>query len=1465
MTDCLNLVITSMILIVISMILLTLSMDKNNQYYYCLSQVWWMPIVLSGVMATSLLIATATDTSSRKVITGGLGPAALVSAIGSGVVKRLFPDKEESTEGGADYDPSIPVALKMRGNRGQDGVDEKAFNELPDAYIERIYYQMTTNKDYKEIIPFVTETLLDAKLTADMNRRMNILDLQREELDFPAVPTRSLGEVQELDFPAVPTRSLGEVPVLIKNGGGDPQLTIDDMRKIILHAANQLMKDYPDDDPGEVSGGNRNPLQANIYENDNDSRRAIYQITINGVTNMIKITLASENSKKGIELNGYDIENEIYKELSDSESIHIKNNMVSYINSGYTRKPAKTKYMIIKLNDQHKIRIHPSSWIYSTKHAKSRTIPQERQGYIRWLVTKYDRGYRSYDSALGDANVSDDLIRVLFKRIMWTVYAANKFHNFTHADLHGGNVLVNTSTGNIKLFDFDFSSINISTNSTSKHKGKIIQSNKQNGLAIKSCSLLDKDVGYLYDFIRLFLYTNAYKLNLNISTDNNYVAIKTNLLRYSRMTPKVGMAYGAQFCEWIAACQVPPDRKNIKKSKYIRDTIVMALFENNMNVRKNINNNNKEFIINKDNNFNNNLAYAANQKKERITKHKLINPKLINLNNQYRYEKHIDMRFNKDIPVLASEFPIWKPNDIIDSNDPANLQKLNDQVNANMPKKLAKTIAVGDKNVLREQQLRARKLYELERKRKYDEEIKQGSKNRLMLEQMQRQQKEKARKEREDKARKEIENRKKLELMQIQQKELDRKAEELAREEQKIRARALARVPAQINDPTDVWRAENDKYNKMAQKSICPNMSVRGGDEDDSFNIFEIENYPYSRIKRGSGDKYKYKRIPNGGGGDCGLYSIIATGVGVKHGRTGLTPDEVKERVSALRLYAAKFLNLKKNRREINIIDEGWGYVNEQIKDQTGPPIKNYDEWFKAMQNSNYWMGHWMLTSLQELFKFTTILVNSTDGSILCDSLSGFESHMSRPDQPDYLEDYNDLDKLKNSKNVFIIIFYSALVHYEAVSVNNKVSFQGFKDAYNNNETMFKSFIKRCKFMTPKEKRRQLREEANKRPARFRQKQDDDDPDTAAAIKQVEDFKAIQNSIKQEAEAQERKKRLAEAQERKKRLAEAQAKVRDPGAADAIKQVEEFTQAQHKADLAKAIQNSIKQKEKEQAKMRADADAQAKKVEDIIANASKQNELLKSGAKQYLDKWTPDRVKHHMAYYKNCKSVLVFCHHFHITVSGDIMRGHWTNEWMTDQLKDRKIWPPVVWTVDIKDHHRLEIPSPMHIVDDAFTRNFANTWTGTFDAVILPDCGGIWTNEDKESGEYRVNILYLLCQMVVPGGFLLVSKFVMRDEDYVANILTKLLKGRGVVTVGESKDTGVLKYLRVDIATKTEARKKLLAEAREEFAAGLSKEDLAAYRARLAKEAKPTDDWKSENERYNKMAQIAICPNMSVP
>ncbi len=122
--------------------------------------------------------------------------------------------------------------------------------------------------------------------------------------------------------------------------------------------------------------------------------------------------------------------------------------------------------------------------------------------------------------------------------------------------------------------------------------------------------------------------------------------------------------------------------------------------------------------------------------------------------------------------------------------------------------------------------------------------------------------------------------------------------------------------------------------------------------------------------------------------------------------------------------------------------------------------------------------------------------------------------------------------------------------------------------------------------------------------------------------------------------------------------------------------------------------------------------------------------------------------------------MLIYCHNRIV----DLTRAdtnHWQGPIFKQVLTERGIDPMKIKvdTIDI-------VPGGT-IVADGFSKSFIDSHENEFDIVILPDCGGLWYEFQKEHNDENfqsmLSLMIELLRLVKPGGIIMFGKILYED------------------------------------------------------------------------------------------------------
>lgn len=138
--------------------------------------------------------------------------------------------------------------------------------------------------------------------------------------------------------------------------------------------------------------------------------------------------------------------------------------------------------------------------------------------------------------------------------------------------------------------------------------------------------------------------------------------------------------------------------------------------------------------------------------------------------------------------------------------------------------------------------------------------------------------------------------------------------------------------------------------------------------------------------------------------------------------------------------------------------------------------------------------------------------------------------------------------------------------------------------------------------------------------------------------------------------------------------------------------------------------------------------------------------------------------------------VLILCHPSRVTRIDDADHGHWLARVEGDE-KGKSLYDSIM------EIHGPSLRSTMPVsfltVDnqpgnndadykaDAFSSSFAYDHKGEYDAILVPDCGGVWFDPGSED---LVGMCVRMILMLKPGGFIFFSKIL--DDLRLASLVT---------------------------------------------------------------------------------------------
>ena len=122
--------------------------------------------------------------------------------------------------------------------------------------------------------------------------------------------------------------------------------------------------------------------------------------------------------------------------------------------------------------------------------------------------------------------------------------------------------------------------------------------------------------------------------------------------------------------------------------------------------------------------------------------------------------------------------------------------------------------------------------------------------------------------------------------------------------------------------------------------------------------------------------------------------------------------------------------------------------------------------------------------------------------------------------------------------------------------------------------------------------------------------------------------------------------------------------------------------------------------------------------------------------------------------------MLIYCHN-RIVDLNSANTNHWQGPIFKPILIERGIDPTKI-RVDTID----KVPGGT-IVGDGFSKSFIDSHENEFDIVILPDCGGLWIEFQKEHNDENfqrlLSLMIELIRLVKPGGTIMFGKIMYED------------------------------------------------------------------------------------------------------
>lgn len=209
---------------------------------------------------------------------------------------------------------------------------------------------------------------------------------------------------------------------------------------------------------------------------------------------------------------------EVYNDLKDKD-------VVEYI---YGNRNINSHYLFIKIENQS-IFVDFKPWATKFK----------LKGPFTAIVTKRHKGFVSLKFAIPKMTWKE--IRFFFIKIMRKHNHLNRIFNFVHGDLLTQNVLIRRKTNEIKLFDFDVSTI-----------GNKVSMGQTAYINFKKIYPLTGHKGFLFDFCRLYLNILCHTYNKCIF-NNKYKFLNDLVDLYRHYTKHKYDPHNdtSLFCDWI--------------------------------------------------------------------------------------------------------------------------------------------------------------------------------------------------------------------------------------------------------------------------------------------------------------------------------------------------------------------------------------------------------------------------------------------------------------------------------------------------------------------------------------------------------------------------------------------------------------------------------------------------------------------------------------------------------------------------------------------------------------------------------------------------------------------------------------------------------------------------------------------------------------------------------------------------
>ena len=233
-----------------------------------------------------------------------------------------------------------------------------------------------------------------------------------------------------------------------------------------------------------------------------------------------------------------------------------------------------------------------------------------------------------------------------------------------------------------------------------------------------------------------------------------------------------------------------------------------------------------------------------------------------------------------------------------------------------------------------------------------------------------------------------------------------------------------------------------------------------------------------------------YTIIPNAGGGDCFLYSVIDSGIPLIIGGVNLRTTSLDLVLSlrqiaisgvrdmlrdtpnnpnfTLGLYETALSNSRSSGKEIRLAYNmnNISHAN-YVYDKNHWNNEQFEQWYELMKTSNYWADNYMIAGLCDKLNIICILVHSTTKIIDCqllDMLTDIRKlvHIPGKDLGDNSKEvaYTNVDDLQNRG--FIIVNYIPRLHFESIRKSDKGFFHNYAEFVADNKELNELFIETC-------------------------------------------------------------------------------------------------------------------------------------------------------------------------------------------------------------------------------------------------------------------------------------------------------------------------------------------------------------------------------------------------------------------